>query len=123
MIITHSMMVFHAHHLATNSQGQGHKPFLKGMKRTKIYRQLYCPYPHNRPRVGVKRPKQFFSENGHVVYQIKGNNTYNNMQAIILSLHTPSTLSGGVKGRNSFFFFLKMVMLQINLKGMKRTIT
>ena len=43
------------------------------------------------------------SENGQVAYQIKGNDMYNNMQAIILFLIAPS----GQK------FFLKIVMLHI----------
>ena len=34
---------------------------------------------------GVKRSKRLPSENGHVAYQIKGNDTYNNMQAIDVS--------------------------------------
>ena len=66
----------------------------------------------------VKRFKQFFSENGHITYQIKGNDTYNIMQAIRLSLNAPST-----PGLGSKQFFLKVVMLQIKLEGMKRTIT
>ena len=66
----------------------------------------------------VKRLKQFFSENGHINYQIKGNDTYNIMQAIRLSLNAPST--PGVGSKQSFF--LKVVMLHIKLEGMKRTI-
>ena len=31
----------------------------------------------------------FFSEYGHVLYQIKGNDAYNNMLANSLPLHTP----------------------------------
>ena len=49
------------------------------------------------PRVGSKGQKNFFSKNGHVAYQIKRNDTYKNMQAIILTLHTFSTHWVGVK--------------------------
>ena len=44
------------------------------------------------------------SENGHVAYQIKGNNTYNNMQANNLPLQTSSTPGVGLKGKNILFF-------------------
>ena len=55
-IYNNSMMVCHAHHLATSSQGQGHK---------------FCE-------------NCTFSECGHVAYQIKGYETYDNIQANIL---------------------------------------
>ena len=35
--------------------------------------------------------KHFLSLNGHVAYQIKENDSYSHMQAIILSLNAPST--------------------------------
>ena len=38
---------------------------------------------------GVKCQNRFLSENGHVAYQIKENDTHNNMQAIILPLQAP----------------------------------
>ena len=42
------------------------------------------------PDPGVKRSKFiFFSEHGHIAYQIEGNDECNNMQAYILFLHTP----------------------------------
>ena len=44
---------------------------------------------------------------------------YKNMQAIILSLHTPSAPRMGTKGQNSFFLKVVTVMLLIKLKGMK----
>ena len=53
------------------------------------------------------------SGNGHVACQIKDNDTYNNMQAIILSLHAPYTPRVGSKGQNSCFF-LKVVMLHVS---------
>ena len=50
-----------------------------------------------------------FSEHGHVAYQIKGNGKCSNMQAHILSFHTPST--PGVGSKVKTIFFLKVVML------------
>ena len=61
--------------------------------------------------------KLTFSEYGHVAYQIKGNETYNNTLANILPLHSPLTPGVGVK-RSIFFSFLKVVILHINLMGM-----
>ena len=49
MILTNSMMVCHAQHLASNSQGQGHS-FVSNFGE-----------------------KSTFSKYGHVAYQIKGN--------------------------------------------------
>ena len=66
------------------------------------------------PAAGYK--KKALSEYGHVAYQIKENETYNNMLANILHLHKPSN-HGGVK--RSFFSFLKVVMLHMKLTGMK----
>ena len=66
MILTHSMMVCHAHHLATDSN---------------LAKNL------------------LFTECGHVAYQIKGNEMYVNIQANILTLHTPSTPGVGSKGQ------------------------
>ena len=51
------------------------------------------------PCDGVKKSKQFFfSETSHVTYQIKDNDTHDNMQAYILPLHTPTWV--GFKGQN-----------------------
>ena len=74
MIFTHyhNMMVSHAHHLATNSQGQGGGQ-------------------------GHKFGKTSFSECGHVAYQIKGNEMFNNKQANILTLCTTSSPGVGSK--------------------------
>ena len=66
--------------------------------------------------MGSKGQTSFFSEYGHVAYYIKGNDECSNIQARILSLHTPST--PGV-GSNVKTFFLKVVMLHIKLKGME----
>ena len=74
MILTHSMIVCHAQHLATNSQGQV-------------------------PNFGEKST---LSEYGHVEYQIKGNEMYDNTQANILPLHTPSTPGLGQKIKTLF---------------------
>ena len=62
----------------------------------------------------------FFSENGHVAYQIKGNDGYNNMQANNLPVHTNSTPGKGSKGEKKFF--KNIFMLHIKLKGMECTI-
>ena len=51
-----------------------------------------------------------------VAYQIKGNETYNNMLDSILPLHTP--LAHGV-GSKVIFSFLKVVLVYIKLMGMK----
>ena len=71
------------------------------------------------PVVGSKGQNIIFSESGHVAYQIKGNNAYNNMQGKSLPLHTSWTPGLVSKGH----FFLKVVMMHIELKRMKCTIT
>ena len=52
---------------------------------------------------GVKRSKHFFSQGGHVAYQIKGNEAYivkcTCIQAISLPLYTPSTPWVGCRGQ------------------------
>ena len=53
--------------------------------------------------------KSTFSEYGHVAYEIKGNEAYNNMLATILSLHI--TLTSVVGSKVNFFSFLKVVIL------------
>ena len=60
----------------------------------------------------------FFSEYGHVAYQIKGNEAYINMLANILSLHTP--LTTGVVSEGQFISFPKVVVLHIRLMGIKQ---
>ena len=72
-------MLCHAQNLATNPQDQGHN------------------FDSN---LGEKST---FSEYGHVAYQNKGNDGYNNMQANILLLLTTLTPGLGSKGQNSFF--------------------
>ena len=42
------------------------------------------------PRWGQKAKTFFFSESGHVAYQINGNITQSTVQSHILSLHTPT---------------------------------
>ena len=54
------------------------------------------------PEGGIKR-SFLYSEHDHVAYQIKGNDECSNMQANILSLHTPSTPGVGSKV-NTFLF-------------------
>ena len=73
--------------------------------------QTFRPYTH-------QRSKQFFSENSHIAYQIKENDSYNNMQATILYLCTP-----WVGFQSSKLLFLKVVTLHITLTVMKCTIT
>ena len=58
----------------------------------------------------------FFSEYGHVAYQIKENEAYNNILAYSLPLHTPLTLGWGQKVKH--FSFLKVAMLHIKI-GMR----
>ena len=47
-----------------------------------------------------KGQKKNLTENGHVGYQIKENDTYTNMQAIFFSLKAPLTPAVGSKGHN-----------------------
>ena len=56
---------------------------------------------------------------GHVAYQITGNETYVNINANVLPLHTPLTPGVRSKSQNSCIFYLKVVMLHIKLKRMK----
>ena len=72
------------------------------------------PHPtHIPPGMGSKGQNSTFSEYAHVAYQIKGNHKCSNMQAHILSLHTPSTPGVGVKGQNIFFSESSHVAYQI----------
>ena len=59
----------------------------------------YAPGAKNWPAPGVTMAyiKLFFSEYGHVAYQIKGNEAYNYMLANVLPIHTSLT-PGGSKG-------------------------
>ena len=54
---------------------------IKEMIRTTAYRQCVCPYTHSRS-IGwdQKFKTAFFLKNSHVAYQIKENETYDNMQ-------------------------------------------
>ena len=61
---------------------------LKGMKRTTIFLQIFSPYTHSqRLGWGQKVKHFFFSEGGHVAYQIKEIEALNKMQARSLILH------------------------------------
>ena len=53
----------------------------------------------------------FYSDYGHVAYQIKGNDTNSNMEANILAVDTP--LTPWVESQGQTFFFLKVVVLHI----------
>ena len=64
----------------------------------------------------VKRSKFNFSEHGHVAYQIKWNDKCSNIQAHILSLHTPSTPGVGSKVK-TLFSESSHVAYQINWNG------
>ena len=59
--------------------------------------------------------KSTFSEYGHVAYQIKGNEAYNNMLANILPFHTPLTPGLGSKGQ--FLFFSESSHVAYQIKG------
>ena len=54
-------------------------------------------------RVGSVTKTHFFAEYGPVVYQIKGNQTYEKIHANSLLLHIHLTPVVGSKGKNSFF--------------------
>ena len=59
--------------------------------------------------------KSIFSECGHVSYKIKGNETYDNIKATILTLCTPQPRCGGQKVKVTYlaktFFFQNMFVL------------
>ena len=63
---------------------------------------------------GAEVKIKFFSEYGHVAYQIKAGDAGSNMVANILPTDTPSTQRVGSKGQT--IYFLKVVMLHIKLK-------
>ena len=64
---------------------------------------------------GAEVKIKLFSEYGHVAYQIKADDFCSNMVANILPTDTPSTQGVGSKGQ-TIYFFLKVVMLHIQLK-------
>ena len=74
---------------------------LKTMKHTTTYKLIFNHTHTLDSRGEVKRSKHF-SENGHAAYQIKGNDTYNNMHATLLHLYTHSTHGMWSKGENIF---------------------
>ena len=129
MILTHSMMVCHTQHLATNSQGQGHNfdsnfgeksifseydhvAYQIKVKCMATYKRKFHTYKHPGPLWwGQKVKAGFFLKMVMLHIRLKGT-----MPAIILSLH----LGWGQKVKT--IFFLKMVLLHIKLKGMKLTI-
>ena len=86
------------------------------MKCTTTFKQNFHPYSPFCPLSGVKKSKQFFSENGHVANQIKGNETYNNMQANILPLHKHSTPGRGLKVITFFSSECSHIAYQMNRK-------
>ena len=59
---------------------------------------------------------KFFSEYGHVAYQIKADDAGKNMVANILPTDAPSTQGVASKGQTIFIYFLKVAMLHIKLK-------
>ena len=50
----------------------------------------------------MQRPKSTFSEYGHVAYQIKGNEMYNNMQSNVVLYTHPRPLGLGQKVKTFF---------------------
>ena len=62
---------------------------------------------------GGPRSKYFFSEYGHVAYQIKADDTRSNMVANILPTDTPSTHGVGSKGQTICFSESSHVAYQI----------
>ena len=72
-------------------------------------------WPQRSGQIGLYKIN-FFSEYGHVAYQIEGNEAYNSMQANILPLHT--TLTPGMGSKGQFFFSESShVAYQINGNG------
>ena len=65
-------------------------------------------------RVGSKGQTIYFSESGHVAYQIKADDAGSNMVANILPTDTPLIRGWGQKVK--LYIFLKVVMLHIKLK-------
>ena len=67
--------------------------------------------------MGLRPKLNFFSEYGHVAYQIKADNVCSNMVANFLSTDTPLSQGMGPKGQT--IYFCKLVMLHIKLKGIE----
>ena len=63
---------------------------------------------------GQKLKSQLFSEHGQFAYQIKWNHKCSNMQAHILSLHTPSTPGVGSMVKT---FFSECSPVAYKIKG------
>ena len=65
--------------------------------------------------------KTFFSESGHVAYQINGDEAYNNVLAKILPIHTVTHLIpvDGFK-RSKLLIFLKVVLFKFTLKAPRK---
>ena len=57
---------------------------LNGITNAAAWKQIFCPQT-----MGVGSKGQFFSEHGHVAYQIKGNHECSNTVANILSADPP----------------------------------
>ena len=122
MIITHSSI-----------QGRGHNYY------STMITSWYTPIVMSRPYLLHGWPnllqlkmiskghkfgkKSIFSECGHVSYEIKGNETYNNIKATILTLRTPQTKMWDQKVNVTYlaktYFF--RICLCCKLKGMERT--
>ena len=68
--------------------------------------------------MGSVGQNSFFSEHGHVAYQIKENHQCSNMVTHILLADTPDREDGFNRSKCSFF--LNMVMLHINLMGITK---
>ena len=89
---------------------------LKGMARTTTCNQPFCPYTQTRPLGWGQNVKTLFSsENGRVVYQIKGNKKCDNLQSNDLTLHTLDLWDGvnffsSESGRAAHEFRGKLVM-------------
>ena len=95
---------------------------LKGITNTATWLQIFCPqtpFPHDPRGCGQKIKIIFFSEHGHILYQIKGNHEGSNMVANILHVAPPppSSLDPGMGSK------FNMVMLYINLKGITNAAT
>ena len=69
------------------------------------------------PGVGSKGQTLSFSESSHVAYQIKAYDAGSNIVANILPTDTPLTPGWGQNVK--LYFFLKVVMLHIKLKGIE----
>ena len=77
--------------------------------------------PHSTPPPPPPPPPGgvFFSEHGHVAYQIKGNHVCSNMVANILSAYSPLSPWGEVQ----ILLFHYMVLLHVKLKNITNATT